>query len=72
MTIDDYYFSLGFGLQLDIPSFPISLFFVKRAKFDSNKAFQWQEGALFQNDSADDSGMDFVIFIRSGLFFKYL
>ena len=61
MSLDDYYFSLGAGLQIDIPSFPISFFLVKRGKFVDNK-FELQRGAYFTSDDSDDtSGVDFVI-----------
>ncbi|MDC7225903.1 MAG: outer membrane protein assembly factor BamA [Spirochaetales bacterium] len=62
MSIDDYYFSLGTGLQLDIPSFPISFFLVKRAKYEDG-VFTWQQGDdLFVPDDEDSPwGLDLVI-----------
>ncbi|MDC7125746.1 MAG: outer membrane protein assembly factor BamA [Spirochaetales bacterium] len=60
IDIDDFYFSLGTGIQIDIPSFPISFFLVKRGKF-SNHEFELQEGDWFTNDDSDVSGIDFVL-----------
>ncbi len=61
MSLTDYYFSLGTGLQIDIPSFPISFFLVKRAKF-TDSGFDWQHGSyLGSSDLNDDTGIDFVI-----------
>ena len=62
MSINDFKFSIGTGAQVDIPSFPISFFLVKRFSFiDGN--LSWQQGDLF-TDTADTSltdGLDFVI-----------
>ena len=61
MSLDDYLFSLGIGLQIDMPSFPISFFVVKRGKFE-NDVFDIQHGATFGTaDETDDTGIDFVI-----------
>ena len=61
MSLDDYYFSLGTGLQIDIPSFPISFFLVKRAKFNDG-VLGFERGQYFTSDDMEDnSGLDFVI-----------
>ena len=61
MSLNDFYFSLGTGVQIDIPSFPISFFLVKRAKFSDN-VLEWQHGSYFgTSDTTDNSGLDFVI-----------
>ena len=61
MNIDNYLFSAGIGLQIDMPSFPISFFVVKRAKVD-NEVFKFQHGSYFGSDiDDDDTGIDFVI-----------
>ena len=61
MGLNDFYFSLGAGLQIDIPSFPISFFLVKRGKF-TDGVFGLERGAYLYSDDTDDaSGIDFVI-----------
>ncbi len=60
ISLDDFYFSFGTGLQVDIPSFPISFFLAKRFNFDSEGTFQWQQGDLFAGDS-ETGGLDFVV-----------
>ena len=61
MSLSDYYFTLGTGLQIDIPSFPISFFFVKRAQY-SDGGLVWQHGDFFGTaDESDSTGLDFVI-----------
>ncbi len=60
MSLSDFYFSLGTGLQIDIPSFPISFFLVKRAKIVDG-AIEWQAGDYFGNTDNETSGIDFVI-----------
>ena len=61
MSLDDYYFSLGTGAQIDIPSFPISFFLVKRGKFE-NGVFRLEHGEYFDSTDDDDTtGLDFVI-----------
>ncbi|MBI9108918.1 MAG: outer membrane protein assembly factor BamA [Spirochaetales bacterium] len=62
MSIDDFYFSLGTGIQIDIPSFPISFFLVKRAKFVDG-VFTLQQGDYFTDltDTTLTGGIDFVI-----------
>jgi outer membrane protein insertion porin family len=62
MSLDDFKFSLGTGAQIDIPSFPISFFLVKRGKF-VNGQFTFMQGDYF-TDTSDTSlvdGLDFVI-----------
>ncbi|MBI9100788.1 MAG: outer membrane protein assembly factor BamA [Spirochaetales bacterium] len=59
MELDDFKFTLGTGLQIDYPSFPMGFYFVKRFNFVDND-INWQAGNVFQGD-ADDSGLDFII-----------
>lgn len=62
MSIDDFKFSLGTGVQIDIPSFPISFFVVKRFQWEDG-AISWQEGDYFADDDSSTGldGIDFVI-----------
>ncbi len=59
MEFDDFKFTIGTGLQVDIPSFPMGFFFVKRFNFMDND-LNWQPGNVFRNDN-EDSGLDFII-----------
>jgi len=62
MSINDFKFSLGTGVQIDIPSFPISFFLVKRGQFvDGN--FTFMQGDYFTDtaNTALTDGLDFVI-----------
>jgi len=61
MAIQDFYFSLGSGLQLTIPNFPMGFYLVKRFKYNENGALAWQGGDLFANPEDGTSGLDFVI-----------
>ncbi len=61
MSLNDYCFTLGTGAQIDIPSFPISFFVVKRAKF-TDSGLELQRGSYFTSEDTNDaSGIDFVI-----------
>ena len=61
MSLTDFYFSLGSGLQLTIPNFPMGFYLVKRFKFNESGTLAWQAGDLFANDENETSGLDFVI-----------
>lgn len=60
MTIKDFYFSLGSGIQLTIPNFPMGFYMVKRFKYNEDNQLVWQAGDLFSGDDPE-SGLDFVI-----------
>ena len=60
MDISDFLFSFGGGLQLDLPSFPIGFYLVKRFNIVDNEV-GWQKGDVFVNSDDPTSGLDFVI-----------
>lgn len=61
--LDNFKFSLGTGLQIDIPSFPIGFYLVKRFQFadETFGSFEWLPGELFYDPNTPDSGLQFVI-----------
>ena len=59
MGVEDFRFTLGTGLQIDYPSFPMGFYFVKRFNI-LDSGINWQGGNVFAGD-AEDSGLDFII-----------
>jgi outer membrane protein insertion porin family len=59
LSLSDFLFSTGFGLQLDMPNFPMGLYLVKRFKIQDNQ-IAWQPGDLFKTSSST-SGMQIVL-----------
>ncbi|HVO39011.1 MAG TPA: outer membrane protein assembly factor BamA [Spirochaetia bacterium] len=61
-TLDNYYFSLGFGLRFVIPQFPIRLYFAKGFKIDQSGNVVWKQGDL----SIGSLSLQFVISLGAG------
>lgn len=57
MSFDDFQFSIGGGLRLANPSFPFSVYLVKKFKSD-NGQINWQPDGV---STFKESGLDFVI-----------
>lgn len=58
MNLDSFQFSLGAGLRLANPQFPISLYLVKKFKSENGK-INWSPDTEY--DSFPDAGLDLVI-----------
>jgi len=56
MSIDDYYFSYGFGLRFTIPGFPIRLYLSRNWKWEDGMV-EWEDGDF----SIGPHGFKFVI-----------
>lgn len=68
----NWYFSMGAGIKLRIPGFPLGLYLVKNAVYnvDEYKApgkFSWVGGDIFKGNSST-SGMKLVLAITTSLF----
>ena len=59
MDWEDFKFTIGTGLQIDYPSFPMGFYFVKKFNIEDD-GINWQEGDVFNNGS-ETSGVDFII-----------
>jgi len=57
---DDFRYGFGSGLQIDLPTFPMGFYFVKRFSVADDK-IQWQPGNAFRRADDPTSGLDFVI-----------
>lgn len=63
-----WYFSMGAGIKLKIPGFPLGLYLVKNATY-MNNTFAWSENnTLFRNSSNPDSGLSLVLAITTSLY----
>ncbi|MDD3902689.1 MAG: outer membrane protein assembly factor BamA [Sphaerochaeta sp.] len=62
----NWYFSMGAGIKLKVPGFPLGLYLVKNATFMDN-VFAWKGGNIFKG-SADDSGLKLVLAITTSLY----
>lgn len=61
----DWYFSMGGGIKLKIPGFPLGLYLVKNATYIDN-TFAWSEdNYLFKNSANPYSGMSLVLAITT-------
>lgn len=60
LKLDDFLFGFGSGIQIDMPTFPMGFYLVKRFNFVDNKV-QWQAGDVFIQADDLTSGLDFVI-----------
>lgn len=58
--IDNFMFTFGGGLRLTIPGLPIGFYFAKRFKVE-NGVVKWQNGNIFNPNSVDGGGIDFVV-----------
>jgi len=63
----DWYFSMGAGIKLKIPGFPLGLYLVKNATWMENEAFAWQGGSIFKG-SSESSGLKLVLAITTSIF----
>ncbi|HKL57699.1 MAG TPA: hypothetical protein VJ854_04805, partial [Sphaerochaeta sp.] len=64
----DWYFSMGAGIKLKIPGFPLGLYLVKNATYMEN-AFAWSENNnLFKNSSNPTSGLSLVLAITTSFY----
>jgi len=65
-----WYFSIGAGLKLRIPGFPLGLYLCKTAEWEESDGFYWNSGPMFKNmfGSRDDSGLKLVLAITTSLY----
>ena len=61
-SLDNYYFSFGFGLRFVIPQFPIRLYFAKGFKIDQAGNVVWKQGDL----NIGSLSLQFVISLGGG------
>jgi outer membrane protein insertion porin family len=61
-----WYFSMGAGVKLKVPGFPLGLYLVKNATYIDD-AFSWEGGNIFKGTSAD-SGLSLVLAITTTLY----
>jgi len=63
-----WYYSMGAGIKLKIPGFPLGLYLVKNATYIDN-TFAWsQNNTLFQSSSNPDSGLSLVLAITTSFY----
>jgi len=63
-----WYYSMGAGIKLKIPGFPLGLYLVKNATYINN-TFAWSENnTLFQSDSIPNSGLSLVLAITTSFY----
>jgi outer membrane protein insertion porin family len=60
LGFDDFRYGFGSGLQIDLPTFPMGFYFVKRFSVVDDQ-IQWQPGNAFRQADDPTSGLDFVI-----------
>jgi len=69
--LDDigWYMAAGIGLKIKIPGFPLGLYLVKNATYNTNgnSSFDWVGGDLFNNSSNENSGLSLVLAISTSL-----
>lgn len=64
----NWYYSMGAGIKLKIPGFPLGLYLVKNATYKNN-VFEWSEhNTLFQNSSNPNSGLSLVLAITTSFY----
>ncbi len=64
----DWYYSMGAGIKLKIPGFPLGLYLVKNATYIGN-TFAWSEhNTLFQSNSVPNSGLSLVLAITTSFY----
>ncbi len=61
-----WYYSMGAGIKLKVPGFPLGLYLVKNASYIDN-SFTWDGGTIFKG-SSDDSGLKLVLAITTTLY----
>ncbi|MDD3930075.1 MAG: BamA/TamA family outer membrane protein, partial [Sphaerochaeta sp.] len=68
LTMSDlsWYYSMGAGIKLKVPGFPLGLYLVKNASYIDN-TFAWDGGTIFKG-SSDDSGLKLVLAITTTLY----
>ena len=64
----DWYFSMGAGIKLKIPGFPLGLYLVKNATYKNNTFAWYDENLLFKNPSNPDSGLSLVLAITTSFY----
>lgn len=63
----NWYFSIGAGIHLKIPGFPLGLYLVKNAHIERGGPFTWEEGAIFKT-SQENSGLKLVLAITTSIY----
>jgi outer membrane protein insertion porin family len=63
----NWYFSMGAGIKLKIPGFPLGLYLVKNAKWLSGSDPTWVGGSIFAN-SNENSGLKLVLAITQTIY----
>ncbi|MCK9349233.1 MAG: outer membrane protein assembly factor BamA [Sphaerochaeta sp.] len=61
-----WYYSMGAGIKLKVPGFPLGLYLVKNASYIDD-TFAWDGGTIFRG-SSDDSGLKLVLAITTTLY----
>ncbi|MGE4453182.1 MAG: outer membrane protein assembly factor BamA [Sphaerochaeta sp.] len=61
-----WYYSLGAGIKLKVPGFPLGLYLVKNASYIDD-TFAWDPGTIFRG-SNEDSGLKLVLAITTTLY----
>jgi outer membrane protein insertion porin family len=61
-----WYYSMGAGIKLKVPGFPLGLYLVKNASFIDD-TFSWDGGTIFKG-SSEDSGFKLVLAITTTLY----
>lgn len=62
-----WYFSMGAGIKLKIPGFPLGLYLVKNATFIDN-SFDWSDHNTLFRSSNPDSGLSLVLAITTSFY----
>lgn len=63
----NWYFSIGAGIHLKIPGFPLGLYLVKNAHIERGGEFTWEKGSIFKT-SQDNSGLKLVLAITTSIY----
>ncbi len=69
LKFDDltWYFSAGGGIKLKVPGFPLGLYLVKNAIYESTEGFSWVAGRFFKG-KRENSGLSLVLAITTTLY----
>ncbi len=68
LSIQDFYFSMGGGVKLDIPGFPLGIYLSKVFSVADDNSIEWQPGEIFANAANPDSGLNLVLAITYSLY----
>ena len=68
LSIQDFYFSMGGGVKLTIPGFPLGIYLTKVFSVEDDNSISWQAGDIFTSDDNDTSGLNLVLAITYSLY----